>query len=194
MTPGVTVIIATFPARAALLSRAIHSIQAGTRPADSIIIASDNLGEGEAITRTRALMQVQTEWTAVLDDDDEFGRHHLIKLLTHAVVTGADLVWSWFEVIGGTDPHPANLGREFDIENPHHITSTTLYRTDLAQQVGGYLYPDDGPQDRVHDGFGPDWTFAIKMANAGARMRHLPEHTWAWHHDSGNTSGLVQNR
>ena len=199
MSSGVTVVIPTFPARALLLSRAIQSVQAQTVPADTILIVVDNDEEGAAVTRQRGLSMVQTEWTAFLDDDDEFLPHHLERLLAHAEATRADMVWAWFSTIGGHDPFPQHMGRQFDLVDPHQITVTTLVRTEAARAVGGFLWDegtdiDDPGTDDAGNRAGEDFLFTIRMAKAGYVLSALNERTWLWHHDSRNTSGLPARR
>jgi glycosyltransferase involved in cell wall biosynthesis len=195
MRPGITVVIPTFPARAELLARAIQSVQAQTLPAQGIIVSTDNAGLGAPATRHRGLQSVQTEWTAFLDDDDEFKPTHLEHLATCAEDTEADLVFSWFDVVNGTDPFPENFGRQFDVDHPHQITITTLVRTEAALDAGGFLVDADGyGVDTEGNRTGEDFWFSVRMAGKGYRIVHLPERTWRWHHDSGNTSGLAARR
>jgi glycosyltransferase involved in cell wall biosynthesis len=156
---------------------------------DNILVVSDHKREGVAHNRERGLQMVNTEWTLFLDDDDEWYPEHAEKLLRHAEEEGADYVWAWFDVVGGTDPFPDHFGRQWDPENPHQTTITTLVRTALAQQVG-FLNARgiDPPDGNRH---GEDWSFTLGMSDIGARFAHLPERTWAWHHHAANTMGLT---
>ena len=183
----VTVCIPSIPPRAPLLQRAITSVLAQERPADALSIAIDNHKQGAAMTRNRALFAVKTEWVAFLDDDDEMYQRHLRRLFEHQELTGADVVFPWFDVIGGLDPFPVLEGLEFKPETPHSFPITTLVRTQLALEVGGFPVERD-PQNTV--GAGEDWYFWLKLIEAGAHIVHLNERTWCWHHDSGNTGGL----
>lgn len=96
-TLPITVIIATIPGREDKLDRALMSCG---NVADSIIVELDSEYTGAAQTRNRALEKVKTSWFAVLDDDDEFYPFHLQECYSHAMKTGADIVYPWFDVVG----------------------------------------------------------------------------------------------
>lgn len=189
-TPGITVVIPSIPPRRKFLNRALNSIAAQHEPAAAVSIAFDDQHLGAGPTRTRALRGVTTEWTAFLDDDDEFMPEHLAKLFAAAKEEEADVVWPWFEVIGGTDPFPGHRGHQLDPEQPHIFPITTLVRTEFAHQ--GEFPGSDITGDWIAD----DWPFWRQLQGAGAKFHHIPDITWRWHHhgygtkDSpGNTSG-----
>lgn len=130
------------------------------------------------------MRQVQTEWLAFLDDDDELLPHHLETLLRAQVETEADVVWPWFTVIGGSDPIKVNRGKQWNSAEPHTFPMTALVRTELAQRCH---FPE--PLTDV-DCSGEDWAFWMQLDALGAKFHHVNEVTWYWHHDSGNTAGL----
>lgn len=182
----ITVVIPTIPPRGQLLGRALASVTLQTLPPTAVSIAVDTKREGAPPTRQRALDAVQTPWVAFLDDDDEFLPSHLQLLAEHAQDTGADFVYSWFHVVGGRDPFPeTHFSRDFDPADPIETTITVLVRTELAKQVG-FAYLDRG--HRINSG--EDRRFTLGCLEAGAKISHLKERTWLWHHDSRNTSGL----
>lgn len=180
----VTVVIPTIPPRGALLNRALISVFGQTRPAAAVSVAMDVHREGAWTTRDRALQVADSRvgWVAFLDDDDEFKEDHLERLWAHAVTTGADYVFSWFDTKYCFDPL-GHFGREFDPKNPTHTTITTMVRTELAKRVG---FTPPAPGDIAG---GEDWRFTLGCLELGAKIVHLPERTWYWHHHSGNTSG-----
>lgn len=188
--PGITVVTPSIPVRTHLLARAVKSVfdqtiwkEIGWTP--KLSIAVDSHKQGAAQTRQRALEKVNTEWTAFLDDDDEFKLEHLEKLLSHAINTQADYVYSWFDVVGGIDPFPpGHYEKPYDPVQPVATTITVLVRTEIAQAVG---FNDD---NRHETQGGEDWAFQMGCQNAGAKISHLVDRTWLWHHDSMNTSGL----
>jgi hypothetical protein len=199
--PGVTVVITAIPERPDFLARAVMSVLAQTCPPTAIVIALDVDYEGAAITRTRALRTVQTEWTAFLDDDDEFKPVHLQHLMAYAREKGSDMVFPWFDVRGGTDPFPSNEHREFDLNDPHQTTVTILVKTEAALEVNGYLWEDgldpkgeDHEDDAQGHRAGEEFRFAMKLATAGYKIDHLDEHTWIWHHHGQNTMGMPSRR
>src|SRR5687768_4721870 len=135
----VTVVIPSIPPRAWMLHRAMQSVYNQTVKPKDVIVEIDHGKTGAAATRTRALMKVQTEYVAFLDDDDEFGKFHIQLLRDHIEETGADMVFPWFNVVGGTDPFPAHFGREWDDEHPRQTTITFMARTKLMKDIGGFM-------------------------------------------------------
>lgn len=197
----VTVVIPSIPPRAyggrvhkvsfirraieSVLAQDCHTIGLRTPRIESVI---DHERRGAGPTRHRALMRAQTPWVAFLDDDDEFLPQHVRRCYEHALDTGADYVYPWFEVVGGDDPFPQHFGREFDPADPVQTTVTTFVRTALAQSVG-FEFPLD-PKLRIGGhAWGEDYEFTRRCVAAGAKVVHLPERTWRWHHHGANTSG-----
>lgn len=187
-TEGVTVCTPTIPPRQRLLTRALESVAAQTRPVSAVVLAFDTDHGGAWATRNRALGMVRTEWTLFLDDDDELLPHCVASLLRHADEQSADVVWGWFEVRGGTDPFPAHRHLQFDPARPHVIPITYLARTELLHDalvdVGGF------GADTVGDWSRQDLPILAAMHSAGARFFATGETVWRWHHHRGNTSGL----
>jgi glycosyltransferase involved in cell wall biosynthesis len=193
MKPGITVVIPSIPPRQKMLTRALRSVSAQRRKADVVVTQIDNDKVGAALNRDRGLAQVETEWVAFLDDDDELYSHHLEFLYDHAIETDADLVYPWFDVgSGGTDPFPQFEGRPWSNENPHQIPITFLVKTEVAKEIGGFSggWNDTGATDDLGNRAGEDWHFTMKLVEAGHKIVHLNERTWIWHHHASNTSGL----
>lgn len=182
--PGVSVVTPWHAQRKAngMLERAAASVRAQTVPVEHIL-AEDIHRVGAAITRAHGLHLVETEWVAFLDSDDELDPDHVEQLLASAKETGADYVYPWFRVVGGSDPFPMFFGRPFDPSTPNSTTITILVRTELAKQVG---FARD-PNVQVS---GEDFQFTLGCIAAGAKIVHLPRRSWTWHHHGGgNTSG-----
>lgn len=191
MRPGsITVVIPSIPPRVGLLERALRSALAQTRQPDALSVHVDHERYGAPTTRNRALAAARTEWVAFLDDDDEFMPHHLEALLGHAETTGADYVYSWFETAPpGCDPFPVHhFTNEFDPTDPIQTTITILVRRDLAREVHGFRLPPEGATIGGQR-WGEDYQFTLDCVAAGAKIRHLVERTWIWHHHGRNTSG-----
>lgn len=185
--PQITVAIPSIPPRRKMLGEAIRSVLNQTYPAAALSVAVDTQREGAPATRQRALDAVGTEWVAFLDDDDLFMNVHLDHLLAHALETGADFVYSWFWIPGGSDPFPAtHFTDPFDPDDPIETTVTVLVRTELAKQAGFQA---------IHRGHGQntgeDRYFTLKCLELGGKVSHLVERTWYWRHHGGNTSGLT---
>ena len=187
---GVTVVVPHIPPRRAELLRALDSICAQTLLPSAVSIAVDLDREGSATTRSRALAAASTPFAAFLDDDDAFEINHLAEVVPVAEATGADVVYSGCTVVG---PHGeiipdreewGRFGLPFAadlLRQRSWLPVTSLVRTDLAQQVGGFIYPPGSVFD--------DWGFYLRMLDAGARFVHHPVKSWVWHHHGANTSG-----
>lgn len=191
---GVTVVIPSIPPRRYQhLHRAIDSVLQQELPAEAIVIEFDTAHAGAAVTRNRGLKKVTTEWTAFLDDDDEFLPDHLALLVRHARETDADMIYPWFTVPEGWDPFPDREGQPFDpnlLETRNTIPITVLIKTELIQRVGGF----EDWNTSTEPGASPceDWACWIKVRDEGAKIEHLNRRTWLWHWSSGpggNTSG-----
>lgn len=183
----ITVVIPAHPSRArsGMLTRALNSVTGQILLPAVVHVEMDNTGTGAAATRHRGLMAVRTPWVAFLDSDDLFKAMHLKHMMRHAKDTGADFVYSWFEMSGGGDPFPpTHFSNDWDPENPIETTVTTLVRTGLAQEVGFFAL------DRGEQNSGEDFRFTLGCRDKGAIISHLKERTWIWVHHGGNTSGL----
>lgn len=208
LLPGVTVVIPTIPPRRALLERALRSVLAQTLPAAAVSVAVDLNREGAAKTRQRALDAVQTEWAAFLDDDDELLPNHLAVLVL-AARSGPHVSYLWsrfrtaipnqdrhgrqdggFRFRDGPDPLGAGTFEQWNDEQPAQTTITTMVRTELARDVGGFAPPGDGEVDGQRAGEDWDFTLRCRAAAGLSGMRHVPVVTWIWHHHGANTSGL----
>lgn len=187
---GVTVVVPHIPPRRTELLRALDSICAQSLLPAAVSIAVDLDREGSAVTRNRALTAASTPYTAFLDDDDAFEINHLAEVVPAAEASGADVVYSGCTVVGphgGIIPDREEWGRfglpfDADLLRRHsYIPVTSLVRTDLAQQVGGFRFAPGNPYD--------DHTFYLALLDAGARFVHLSVKTWVWWHHGTNTSG-----
>lgn len=171
-----------------MLERAAASVRTQTVPVGHIL-AEDIHRMGAAVTRDHGLALVESEWTAFLDSDDEMDPDHIESLLSCAQETGADYVYPWFRVAGGTDPFPMFFGRPWDDTSPHQTTITILVRTELAKSVGFTNPPSSSLAPDGNRG-GEDWLFTLGCLARGAKIVHLPKRSWTWHHTGLNTSGL----
>lgn len=202
----VTVVIPTIRGREDLLARAIRSVDAQTvRPGD-VVIEVDDDRTGAAETRNRAVDRVQTDWIAWLDDDDELLPNHVKVLVRGANKSGADLVYSYAEFVGGRDPlgcwHKGQLVAEpinvpFDKEamlalrrDGNHIPITYLVRTELVRQVGGFPERNSFGVTAKHSGDCEDYGLILRMLDAGAQFHHVTGvRTWRYHFHDTNTGG-----
>lgn len=188
MKNDVTVCIPTIPPRVKELSRAVGSTLRQERPPQALSIAVDTERQGAWVTRTRAVSNARTEWVALLDDDDYFYPEHLRVLLEHAESDpSVDYWFTYFDVVGGVDPL-GHFGKVWNPEDPTQTTTTVLVRTELAQKVGWVL-----PEPELTVGrqmAGEDFHFTLNCRDAGAKIVHIPQRTWAYVHHGKNTSGM----
>jgi len=178
---SITVVIPTIAEHADLLPRAVASAQRQTLAPKAIELQLDRDREGAAATRNRALERVTTEWVAFLDADDEFRPNHLRACARNAALTGADLVYPWFDC--DAEDKIGMFGVPFDpvlLRKRNYIPVTVLVRTELVRKVGGF-------QDHPDDNGDPceDWGLWLALLDAGAVFSHLPQRTWIWHNGAG---------
>lgn len=194
-----TVLITTIPTRTERLLKAYRSAATQTLRPKHILVQEDVDKLGAPRNRDLGIARVETEWVALLDDDDYFYPDHLEALYTAAIESDADIVYSWFDVEGGTDPFPQNFGKPWDPENPIQVTVTVLAKVDVIRRAGGYSNTSSLSEEELAsyaqgNTVGEDFRM-IAAANAqGAKIVHLPKKTWAYVHwvengKIGNTSG-----
>jgi hypothetical protein len=197
---SIAVIIPSIPPRRDLLLRALRSVGNQTRLPDGLSVAVDAEQWGAPVTRQRALDAVAPgiEWIAPLDDDDEFLSSHLQALYEHAMETGADYVYSWYELVrpdglsmGDYDPvfPETHFTNPFDPADPIETTITILIRRELLTAVGGYQALRRPEEYAKGASTGEDRNLTLRCIEAGATISHLVRRTWRWHHHGRNTSG-----
>jgi glycosyltransferase involved in cell wall biosynthesis len=178
---SITVVIPTIDGRYDQLHRAIASVHAQTLRATEIQVEFDRLRTGAAATRNRALEHVETEYVAFLDDDDELKPNHLRVCARYAALTGADVVYPWFDC-DGEDPI-GMFGVPFSarlLRQRNYIPVTVLARTELVRAAGGFQEHPDENGDPCED-----WGLWLALLDAGAKFGHVPQRTWIWHMGGG---------
>ena len=206
--PKIATITPTIPTRNQMLKRAMASIDMQTLPAWEVHVAHDLDRVGAAVNRQRALDMVSTDcdWVAPLDDDDEMMPFHLEDLYEHAMETGADYVYSWYELVrlgqrmgdyyvrapdgtltDGVFPI-THFTEPFDPENPVETTITILIKRELLESVG-YVQLHRPEAYAAGASTGEDRNLTLRCIEAGANIQHLVQRTWLWHHHGYNTSG-----
>ncbi len=184
----ITVCIPSIPKRAELVAtRAIPSIHRQTLQPDAVAICVDNHKNGAWHTRNKTIEMANTKWIAFLDDDDAFLPRHLETLHNIACEQAADVVWGWFEVVGGTDPFPQHRGRQFNLETPHIFPITTLVNRELILDSKAEFCEE---LTNVGNWGVQDLPFWGALWNAGGKFYGTDEITWQWYHHETNTSGL----
>lgn len=195
LTAPVTVVIPTIATRSEKLNRAVQSVYAQTLRPEALIISEDTDRLGAPGNRDAGLSRVSSPWVALLDDDDYFYPDHLDTLYRAALDTGADIVYSWFDVEGGTDPFPENFGKPWNPEAPVQTTVTILAKTEVLRKVGGYSNPTPLIEQELElhaqgNTIGEDLRIVLAANAQGAKIVHVPKKTWCYVHHDSNTSGL----
>lgn len=187
-TSEITVVITSIGRpRAALLQRAIASVQAQTLEPDSIVVSIDTPRHGAPFCRQRGFEQVNTPLVAWLDDDDELKPNFLERLRDTMVEQDVDLVYPWYDVINGSDPLPIE-GRPWSSYNMGLFPVTYLVKAECVRAAGGWAPPGYEPEAPSHGG--EDWQLQCRMRDNGVQMWHLNERLWNWWHQTNNSSGL----
>lgn len=190
-----TVVVTTIPTRMDRFEKAVDSVFGQSLQPRTLLPMCDYDRLGAPANRDRALFYVDTKYVAFLDDDDYFYPDHLELLYTTALETDADIVYSWFDVEGGTDPFPENFGKPWNPEKPVQITVTVLAKTDVIRAAGGYTNQHNLPLEELGEfaqgsTAGEDFRMVFAANKQGAKIVHVPKKTWAYVHWGGNTSGL----
>lgn len=213
----VTVVIPTIPGREHLLARAVASVEAQTQPPREVIIERDSERRGAAATRNAALQRVQTAFVAWLDDDDALLSDHIQTMMNGQNESGADLVFTYAEFVGGRDPlaccqdgvliaEPINV--PFGPQQRDHLDSrpgtlcpwcgaqrggfipvTHTVRTDAIRDAGGFPEPNSMPEVLV-SGDCEDLLALLKLLDAGSEFYHVVgKRTWQYYMHGANTAG-----
>lgn len=192
--PDVTVLITTIPIRKDRLGRALTSVEGQSLKPGHVIVQEDTEKIGAPGNRDNGIANVKTKYVALLDDDDFFYSDHLETLYRAAIETDADIVYSWFDVDGGTDPFPMNFGKPWDPKNPIQTTVTLLAKTDTIRKAGGYSTTIGLNEEQLAtyaqgNTVGEDFRMVFSANQQGAKIVHVPKRTWAYCHWEHNTSG-----
>lgn len=166
----------------AMYDQCLRSVEAQTRQPDQLIIELDEERTGAAATQNRALARVESEWIALLGDDDYLLPHHLATLEAHAT---ADVIWPDCLMLGDDRDLCADYKRAGGILEDNYIPGGgSLIRTSAARAVGGWCKPTDPDFHRFED-----WIMWKRLFNAGYSFRHVHEVTWAYRFGDHQTGG-----
>lgn len=191
VTNDVTVVIPTLRSRNRVRARAIQSVVYQTlRPAQTFVEFDYNKA-GSAETRNGALPRITSEFMLCLDDDDQLTPHAVQLLVEAQRATGADVVSgaAWIPQQADhrepTEPLSAGWIPVDLVQECSRLTVTSLMRTELVRQVGGFEWRPDPVTGMLLDDYGLYW----KLANAGSTFYRIPETILIWNIHGANTSG-----
>jgi hypothetical protein len=193
-TPPITVCTPTIPIRGEQLARAANSVANQTLKPEAHLIMVDLHRQGAPIMLDKTITAAQTEWVAILADDDEFLSHHIETLWNLVVNENADIGFTHFQYsnLGNGGHLEPFRGQPFDNNNPRQMTGVFLARRDLLLDVGGHstgFDPNSYEVDQFGNRIGEDFVIVQRLAKAGARFAVSPEVTWIYHVGHGNTLG-----
>lgn len=161
LLPSIAAVVVSLPERHALLSEALASIHAQTRPVDDIVIGVDPYRLGEVANMNRLCAATDCEWLAFLHDDDLWSPDHLAVAERH--MADADVVVARFALVG----------RPWSTIEPWHDDFTDLTWTNwigspsmvvARREMWGEWCEPFGPYRWV------DWANYNRLLAAGARF------------------------
>lgn len=178
----VTVITASIYDRIGLLAENIASVANQTvRPSAHVIDQHEAECYGPIEAYNRLARLVDTEWLAILDDDNVWLPNHLETVLP--ALDSADIVYSWD--IGGTRPRidctdwPQSRLVEH-LQGANFIDQSCAIRLSVYRDVGGF-------RDPGHEFM--DWDLWQRLARSGARFACVPIDTWCYRVGPWNAPG-----
>lgn len=180
---SISVLTPALPSRRQLLYDCIESVRKQTyQPADHLI-GLDYQRIGCATMLNRLLAATNSDWLALIGDDDLMYPTHLATLKEGAE-TGADVVYSYCDVDGRPGWNPNSPFDPDALLTGNYIPSTTLIRTALARELGGWNH-------MAAHGF-EDWDFWLRALDAGAQFACIPTVTWCYRFHGTNLSWPYQ--
>jgi glycosyltransferase involved in cell wall biosynthesis len=178
VTDTVTVVTPALPTRPDLLAQNVASVAAQTVAPLEHLIHVDHARQGTGRVKNELCRAAGGRWIATLEDDDLALPNHLETLLANS--DGADIVYSWCEVVGRSNFNP-NRGFDPDeLRRGNFIPATALIRHGLVDRLGGWRDSADCPNGWE------DWDFWLRALDAGARFRCVETVTWRYVFHGGN--------
>jgi len=191
---SISVIIASIPPRTELLERCLKSVLSQTLQPNKILINIDKDRLGAAESRDNLIKSCNTDYVAILDDDDQFLPNHLEVLYNHIVNEQADLAYpSWVNEYGYETHLDFIFGKFWDNNQIHQVPITWMAKTSSLLDVGGFSSNFDifnAEVDQHGHRIGEDFGVIQKFAKSNKKITHINEVTWIWNTGGGpNTQG-----
>jgi hypothetical protein len=191
----VTVCTPTIPIRGEQLTRAIRSVSEQTLQPTAHLIMVDVHREGAPAMLDKTIQTAQTDWVAILADDDELLPQHLETLWDLVNEQDADIGFTHFRYSHLSDAgHLERFrGQPFDNNNPRQMTGVFMARRELILAAGGHskgFDPLSYERDDSGNRIGEDFLIVKKLAKLGAKFAVSPDVTWIYHTGHGNTLGM----
>ena len=166
----ITVLTCTIPGRENYLDRCIDSVRRQTVGVHAHLIASDDGTLGPIEKYNQLARAVDTEWLAILDDDNYWLDEHVETVA--AEFYNADVIYTWDA--GRTRPRiqlsgvpQINLVEHFAVTNS--VDQSCAIRTEMFERVGGFEFNEYRTMDR---------DLWYRIAQVGGRFLAIPKMTW----------------
>lgn len=175
----ITVVTPTVSGRESLLAEAEQSVLAQTLQPVAHLVLLDENHEGPGPTLNKLISQVETDWYAVLNDDDTLDPDHLEAHRER--FSDGDIVMSW-----GREP-----GRPFRGE---FRRSDFLAKTDSGMRPGCYTALKSmwlsvgGYRDQPIE----DWDLLARAIFRGHTVAPVYRETWTYRHHPGQSSRVYE--
>lgn len=181
---SISVIIASIPGRKEYLQRAINSVMSQSLMPDKIIIGIDNDRLGAARNRDRCIESCDTDYIAILDDDDFLLPNHIEILFNTIKNNDADLVYpSWMIEQGFISHLDHIMGKPWNNNEIHQVPITWMAKTSSILEVGGFSKNFEVMENNFDEHghrIGEDFIMIKKLVNSGKKIMHINEITWSW--------------
>lgn len=118
-----------------------------------------------------------------LDDDCEFGVHHISRLVGEIQVSGADVVYCDMTLVDPQGNRGPGIAMDFDaqylLKKNFIDTNMVLHTREIVFSVGGW--------DETLPRF-VDWNLWVRMMKWGAKFHHVPEKLTLYHISPNNSA------
>lgn len=187
---SLTVITPSIPSRAHFLTECRASVKAQTVQPFAHLVRQDDPGERDRsgkedhmVEQHNALLaMVETEWLAVLHDDDTYLPHHLETILP--ALDDADVVYTFSTTPQVSRQDVTGWGQcqlVEALERSNILPACAAIRTEVEIEVGGWQHVDKA--------LFSDWSNWLRLAKAGAKFVCVPVPTWSYRFHEGQTCG-----
>jgi hypothetical protein len=189
---SITVLTVSIASRQDLLARNIASVYGQTVPVERhLICAHQGGGPNPQVEysglKNRLLEAVDTEWIAVLNDDDYWLPNHVQAISPE--LDEADVIYTW-EQSGVKPRENCNAWTQHDLlttfDRTNHIDGNCAIRTAKLREVGGFPvnWVGPGPWQGGHYEDSParfeDWELWRRLIRVEGCFLCVPEETWVY--------------
>jgi glycosyltransferase involved in cell wall biosynthesis len=195
MSADITVCTATISIRTELLERAKKSVENQTLKPKKHLIKLDSERQGHTKVLDELINEADTEYIAILDDDDELLPNHLELLYKAIQENDADLVYPHFKYSNLPDAGHLEKYKNMPWDNNpnRQVPITWLAKRQSILEVGGFSKDFDSNSyltDNEGNRLGQDYFMIRKLVEANKIIYHISDITWIYHVGHGSTLGM----